>query len=1236
MTTDFANKVKLPRTKVHTDISGINNIQTSSRYKVRASFKSRTSNYEDERDFLITPEIIGSIPTAQVDTSSLYLPDGCKLADPQFGEPGKVDLLLGIETFFDVISGEKRVLSNGLWLQKSELGYIVAGRITPSPQLTATSCVAIEDLHNAIKRFWEVENHPIVSGGLSLEEKAVEHHYAQTMKRTPSGRYQVSLPFNSRLSKLGDSASQTRHQYLASERSLLKNPAKLQHYNDFMQEMIDLDHMEEITVDPNSRHYFMSHHLIEKPSSTTTKFRVVFNASRKTTTKISLNDTLMVGPTIQDDIVTHLIRFRLYATALIADISKMYRQILIQPQDLLYQLIWWRSHPSQEVKSFALKTVTYGTASAPFAATRTLKQLAHDEVTNYPEACQLLEENFYMDDFVKSFPDVETAISMKKQLGEVAASGGFPLRKWASNVVDLCDEMTIDEEIVSVLGIKWNKFDDTISINFAEIRCQPQLSKAGVLSEIAQLYDPLGLYTPVVLRAKIFMQQLWKQNLTWTEPLPEEIEGAWLEFRDQLTDVNLAPVKRSLTDHTNRDFILHGFCDASESGYGACIYLVTPSSSQLVMAKSRVAPLKRMTMPRLELQAAVLLTSMLQKLLSSIDSRPKYVHCWSDSEITIFRIKSAASKFTPFVSVRIADIQEITPPDQWKHVPTGMNPADYASRGLSPMEINNNKLWWQGPEFLLKPNLNWPDQVKFQRFNETEAKEMGEKQLTVATVDKVSVDSTFITESSSHRKLIKAVAVQIRFMLNTRKSPKFRKTDPVDAQEIKEAELRILRIVQSEAMHHEISCIKGRKPLPPGSPLIKLQPFIDEDSILRVGGRLHHSTLAYDSKHQIILPEGHFTDLLLRQLHEDNFHCGPQMLLSVCRDRFWIFKGRSKCRYIVHHCLVCFRNKPILANQLMGNLPQLRVTPARPFLNVGIDFAGPILVRPQPRSKVLVKVYVSVYTCFVTRCVHLEIVQNLSTEAFLQCFRRFVARRGLPLFVSTDNATNFAGAQRELKELRDLFFSQPHIQKVKEYVASERITWLTIPPRSPHWGGLWESIVKRMKYHLRRCTENRIFYPDDLNTLIIQIECILNSRPLTPITENVTDFSALTPGHFLIGSPLNAIPEPSWSGAKENRLAQWQTMQLILSEVWRRFQRDYFQELQQRAKWNIAQTNIRVNTLVIIQDDHLPPTKWRLGRVVEVFPGDDGKVRVVNIRTEHGHLTRSVQRIAPLPIDDNN
>lgn len=490
---------------------------------------------------------------------------------------------------------------------------------------------------------------------------------------------------------------------------------------------------------------------------------------------------------------------------------------------------------------------------------------------------------------------------------------------------------------------------------------------------------------------------------------------------------------------------------------------------------------------------------------------------------------------------------------------------------------------------------------------------------------------------SSFRHLIVFASYCLRFLVNVRKPTKYRNFDAINLQEAYEAELRLILYIQQSVFHVEIQSLRQKKPLPHQSKLKALNIFLDNDNMIRVGGRLQHAKLPYNQQHQIVLPKCHFSKLILEHLHKENKHCGPAALLSTSRQRFWILGARSTCKQVVHHCMPCFKHKPILLHQIMDNLPADRVNRNRAFAVTGVDFCGPFYIRPQPRAKSLVKSYVAVFTCFVTRSTHLEVVMDLSTKKFLNAFRRFVSRRGIPSRMYSDNATNFAGSKNQLADLKKFFVNEATQRTLQHWSVENHIDWKTIPARSPHFGGIWESVVKQFKFHLKRSTSSMVFTPDDFVTLIDQIECVLNSRPLTAVSDSVQDFKCLTSGHFLIGQPLNLLLEPSWIAFKFGRLEAWQQNQFLLNQIWERFKSDYISALQRRSKWRTETKDIKVGIIVLLKSD-APPTQWPLGQLCEIFPGKDDHIRVVSVRTATGIFMRAVKRavteLAPLPNQD--
>ena len=296
----------------------------------------------------------------------------------------------------------------------------------------------------------------------------------------------------------------------------------------------------------------------------------------------------------------------------------------------------------------------------------------------------------------------------------------------------------------------------------------------------------------------------------------------------------------------------------------------------------------------------------------------------------------------------------------------------------------------------------------------------------------------------------------------------------------------------------------------------------------------------------------------------------------------------------------------------MGSLPANRVNPLAVFNTCGVDYAGPFKMRyGLQRSKQIFKAYIAIFVCYATKAVHLEWVDDLTTEAFLATLRCFVARRGSPEKIYSDNGRNFVEAAAQLKT----FLTSPELkQKLGPCTATLGINWSFIPPHSPHMGGLWEAGVKSMKFHFRRSLGETTLSQREANTFLAQIEAVLNSRPLVAASNDPNDLQALTPGHFLIGRPLTAIPEPNYTEIKSLKL-RWHKIQQLVQQFWQRWRTEYLQSLQHRNKWTKVKDNIQLNDLVLIREDFEPPLSWKKGRVIQVHQGNDGLTRVATIKT---------------------
>ncbi|XP_076387400.1 uncharacterized protein LOC143264382 [Megachile rotundata] len=1247
ITHKFAELLQLDKRNIDLSFSGLGQLNVNANYIIEANIKSKIGPYKAQVTFIALPSITGRLPLRQIDIRKLDLPRHIHLADPEFHIPGEIDALIGNALFYQLLeTGQIKIGNSSVILQNTQLGWIVTGEVdnrTRIKQKATRVCHLATSLDAQISRFWAMEEIP-EQRFLSLEERNCESYFVKTVTRNEEGRYVVRLPFNDRRESLGDSKTMALRRFYSLERKLQLNIDLKTQYTAFLKEYLDLGHMTEIQND-NNVGYYLPHHAVVKDSSVTTKVRVVFDASAKISSGLSLNNTLLVGPTIQDTLFSILIRFRLHSIVIIADIEKMFRQILVHPDDREYQKILWRDNMDEAIRCFKLNTVTYGTAPAPFLATRSLVQLAVDEASNFPIASQILSKDFYMDDLLTGAENFEAALEVKRQCIGLAKSGGFNLRQWASNDIRLLAELESDTQRTSLcldftesrktLGIHWNPLDDRISYKFKQLPTEDsQLSKRILLSQIAQLFDPLGLLGPVIIRAKIIMQELWKLAIDWDDIVPQSVKQAWLEIRDDLHLLHSFAVPRRISIKDAINLELHGFSDASEKAYGACLYVRSTNELGqhavfLLCAKSRVAPLKIVSLPRLELCAARLLVRLYKEVKKALyQTHFKLIRFWSDSIIALHWIRTSPHLLKTFVANRVSEIQTEVHADNWFHVNTTDNPADFVSRGQLPAQLVDNSLWKFGPHWLSLDQASWP-------VSDIKLTEIPEKKRTVTLI--THTDTDLLKKYSSINYLNRIVAYIFRFFYNMQSKNK-KSSGPLTVSEIQNAHIRILRLVQLEAFVKELQSLENGKGVHSKSNLISLNPFIDEKGLIRVGSRLKHAQLRYSVKYPIVLPhKHHITELIIRQTHLNQFHSGVQATLNTVRLRYWPLAGKSIVKQVIHKCIRCSRYNPKIPQYIMGDLPKDRVTQMRPFVTVGIDYCGPFLIKEKKfRNQKKLKCYVVVFVCFAVKATHLELATDLTTESCIGALKRFLARRGRPRHIYSDNGTNFVGASREIAETQAFLRSNEYRDKFQQFLTQEGIEWHFSPPRSPHFGGLWEAAVKAFKRHLHKTIDNAVFTYEQFYTLIVEIEAILNSRPLTPLSSDPNDFLALSPSHFLIGDSLVSLPEHDLIDIASNKLSLWQHIQRIKQHFWKRWHLEYLQELHTRSKWHTGNhTNIKEGVLVTIKDVNSPPLQWQLGRIVAVHPGEDGVIRVVTVRTPQGTYKRALKNIVPLPIDTN-
>ncbi|XP_014207079.1 uncharacterized protein LOC106635686 [Copidosoma floridanum] len=699
---------------------------------------------------------------------------------------------------------------------------------------------------------------------MTKDEIFCEKLFVQTHSRTKEGRFVVRLPLRSNPEFIS-SRNIAVACLLRSEKRLRSNPDLAESYRKFIEEYIELQHMKLVSSEELDRPcYYLPHHAVIRPENPS-KIRVVFNASQRTSNGLLLNDHLLPGPKLQADILQVITQWRFYKFVFTTDVVQMLRQILVHSDDVDWQRVLWRSSTDQPIRDYKCVTVTYGTSSAPYLALKVMQQLAVDGAESYPLASEILRHKLYVDDLFAGADTIEAAQECRDQLIQLLASAGMSLSKWATNdsrVLQGLASVSAKEislkldEVISTLGLKWLPNLDVFTFTTKPVSVNGEVTKRSILSVIARLFDPLGWLAPTMVIAKIILQDLWLNNLDWDSPVPEAINYRWASFRNELREVSLIRIPRWLGGNEKDEWHLHGFADASKRAYAAALYAVTPGQAvHLLLAKTKLALTKVQTLPRLELCGYTLLARLVQHLLENVPTKPISINCWTDGMVVLKWLKSHPSRWPSFVANRTSEILTGLPAAVWRHVRSGDSPADCATRGLTPAALAKYDVWWRGPKWLIQEESIWPsltspkmpDQVKLLASAIQRKPPENLKQA-------VNPECLPSLQKFCFAKIIRIIAYCCRWRLRTVHKQLMLPDVPLAGEEQRLAKTYCFRAIQLQHHQTERQNLADGQTTSKRSPLSRLSPFLDDLGLIRVGGRLYHSSLHYSEMHPIILP----------------------------------------------------------------------------------------------------------------------------------------------------------------------------------------------------------------------------------------------------------------------------------------------------------------------------------------------------------------------------------------------
>ena len=1203
---------------------------------------------------------------------------GLQLADPTYHLPSRIDILLGADMTPNIMS--KQLLRDGLpsqpIAQATHFGWVVSGPVTAlDPYVISTTSnyhqtpllQTDSQLEPLVRRFWLSEEPEPKETPISTLEKTAAGHFADTVKYiSTKSRYEVTLPKLPIMDTLGDSHSQALSRFLSNEKSIIRRNF-WKAFQKVIIEYFNLGHAEEVPPDELNNHpqFYLPMHAVFKEGSTSTKLRVVFDGSAVTTSGLSLNNALLVGPTIQPTLSNILLKFRTYPVALNADISKMYREVQLSSEDKDLHRFLWRASPQEPVRAFRMTRVTFGVSASPYLAVRTLQQTAVDHGEEYPKASSHIRNSFYVDDFLGGADTPQEAVDLYKELRQILSKGSFSLCKWRSSSLEVLQQIPTslqEKQLVKdstslhtsnsskALGLQWNSGLDVMS---PSINVPPTYSptKRGLFSDVSKTYDILGWISPAVLSMKLLFQKLWKTGQDWDEPVPPDLLNLHKSWREQLPTLAAKHLPRCYSSpfHSIHHRELHGFSDASQTAFGAVLYCRTvyhdhPPTIILITSKTKVAKLDPPTIPRLELCGAKLLTTILSNTAKVLDIPANDWHCWTDSAIILAWLDGRTRAHPVFVQNRVTAIMDKTQPKHWHHVPTTDNPADCASRGITPQELLHHSLWWEGPPWLKENPFPMPKQPPRKELLDLP------HSVNTVTIKQCAFAENICKMSNSYSLNISNTAWALKFLHNLKHKPpkdsvdkhlpisRYPNATPVpilSGAERREAEVWLLKQAQIRLFSSEREAISKGKHLPKSSKLKALHPFLDENQLLRVGGRLANSSLSLSQQHPIISDaRDPFMQNYFLHLHKSLCHCGPSLLLCKAGSKLHVLGARRLSRATCSRCITCRRRQPHPQHQLMGELPSPRVNLTTPFTHTGMDFAGPFTIKKgHTRRPVKIDVFVCIFICLTFKAVHLEVVSDQTTAAFKAAMQRFVSRRSCPVHMYSDNGSNFLGARNDLNKLYKFLKQPDSTEEIRHFLSKHhQISWHNSPPRSPHFGGLWESAVKSMKRHLKTTMGNTLLTFEEMTTVMCQVEACMNSRPLLPLTSHTQDgLATLTASHFLLHKAPTFFPEDPRIPERPDLLKKWNHCQSLVKHFWTRWSREYLNNLQARTKWQTEQPNLQPEDIVILRPEksHFSG-HWPLGRIIQVFPGQDNLVRVVLVKTATGVYKRAVTRLSLL------
>lgn len=1167
-------------------------------------FKCNVQDLEGKFEFVISvldkEKICGYLPKLSDPLVFRQLRDMNIILNDSYSDIFDIDLLIGADHSGFLFTGDVVQVNESLVAMGTKLGWVLQGSTLTSYVSTHTNHLTNTSTNMDITaQLWDLEaigiKDPAETKRSEVLQREIMNFFCDTIRINEEGRYEVHLPWKEDVNLVSNKFLAMKR--LQSTTKRLISTGNFDEYDLVFKEWLDLGIIERVE-DDNTGHY-LPHHAVIKESSLTTRVRPVFDASARDVNGSSLNSSLESGLNLLELIPKLLIDFRKHAVGITADIKKAFLQISLTAADRKYlQFLWWGNEERSQLVTYRHCRVVFGVTCSPFLLNATIRYHLDSEniiPAHLKATADKLKHSFYVDNCITSCTSNKDAAVFQEQSEKLMALAKMELRAWVTGP-------SVDETIISILGIMWNTKEDTLFVNFKHLDYNGErVTKRLILSLTHRIFDPIGYTAPVALIPKLLLKILHELKLGWDDDVPTEVNNKFLQWVNKLKCLQSLFIPRRLSQENINQckLSIHCFSDASKVAYAAVVFLrseyKTKVTVQLLSAKSRLSPSKKnsvISVPRLELLAATMGTRLYVQAKNALCLEHD-TYFWTDSNVVLSWIKNEGN-WGVFVKNRVKEIRSGSKINDWRHITGDLNPADLPSRGCHADVLLKSR-WWEGPAWLKCAKEDWPNSNCQELSTLPQEEENEENSLLIASCRENFTDS--LLYFSKYNLIRRMVAWIFRFYGNA-KGSKVKEVD-LEVEEIKRAETALFKVIQKEVFGEK----KTYK---------DLATVIDSCGLIRVRTKLFSEEIPSSYRFPILLPGSHkIVEKLVRWKHNELFHAGTQTVLANLRENLWITGVRVLVKRISRECVICKRHRKLGKNVTpLIPLPTNRTDTGKPFEVSGVDLAGPLLLRNGD------KVWIVLYTCAVYRAVHLELVNGLSTREFLLSFRRFIARRGRVSTIYSDNGTNFIGARNLFKRI--------NWEEVKSYATIREINWILIPPGSPWWGGWYERMVRMVKELLRRVLGNASLSFIELETFLVECEAIINSRPLSYVVDDVDIPSQpITPALFLQPLACTEVVDLDHLDAKGFDL-RLKYLQKLRDDLKMRFRKEYLSLLVLRGK--DGHYMLRVGDIVLVET----PDKriyWPLGRIMRLHEGRDGVCRVATIKTATGVLIRSLKKI---------